>query len=242
MGILHSRNSITTILFDLDGTLRHSRPSFTETFFSLAVQLGAADSEEHCRRATRWLHYYWAQSSELLADRQVYQDEEVFWTNHARLFIINLGCLPEQAEKMAPELYRHYINEFQPEDYIPPDVPETLQILKSAGYTLGIASNRSQPFQEQLETLGLDSYFECTVAAGEINSWKPDPVIFQHALHELGAEPGKTVYVGDNYYADVIGAQRAGLQPILLDPQGLFPEADCPLVQTVGELKSLFVK
>lgn len=107
---------------------------------------------------------------------------------------------------------------------------------------MGIASNRSQPFQEQLETLGLDSDFECMVAAGEINSWKPDPVIFQHALHELGAEPGKTVYVGDNYYADVIGAQRAGLQPILLDPQGLFPEADCPLVQTVGELKSLFVK
>lgn len=236
-----SRNSITTILFDLDGTLRHSRPSFTGTFISLAVQLGAPDSEEQRRRATRWLHYYWAQSSELLADRQVYQDEEIFWTNHSRLFLINLGCLPEQAEKLAPELYRHYIKEFQPEDWVPPDVPETLEALKNADYTLGVVSNRSQSYREQLETLGLDSYFECAVAAGEVNSWKPDPVIFQHALQELGADPGKTVYVGDNYYADVIGAQRAGLQPVLIDPDGLFPEAGCPVVHTVGELKSLFV-
>jgi len=233
---LLSRNSITTILFDLDGTLRHSRPSFTETFISFAVQLGAPDSEDHRRRATRWLHYYWAQSSDLLADRQIYQDEGIFWTNHARLFLINLGCLPEQADKLAPELYHHYINEFQPEDWVPPDVPETLQRLISAGYTLGVASNRSQSYQEQLETLGLDSYFECTIAAGEVNSWKPDPVIFQHALQELGAEPGKTLYVGDNYYADVIGAQRAGLQPVLIDPDGLFPEAVCPVIHTLGDL------
>jgi putative hydrolase of the HAD superfamily len=235
-GKLRSFDSITTILFDLDGTLRHSRPSFAETFISRAVQLGAPNSEEYHRRATRWLHYYWAQSTDLLADRQVYQDEETFWTNHTRLFLINLGSTPEQAQNLAPELYRYYVNDFDPEDWVPPDVPETLQTLEVAGYKLGVVSNRSQSYHEQLEDLRLDGYFQCAIAAGEVNSWKPDPMIFQYALDELDSQPEKTVYVGDNYYADVVGAQRAGLQPILVDPQSLFPEAGCQVIRSVGEL------
>lgn len=241
-GKLLSRESITTILFDLDGTLRHNRPAFTEIFFALAVRLGGPDSIEHRQRATRWLHYYWAQSAELLADRQVYVEEEAFWINHARLFLVYLGCSPTQAEASAPELYTYYLDEYQPKDWVPPDVPKTLETLINVGYTLGVASNRSQPYREQLETLCLDGYFQCAVAAGEVNSWKPNPEIFHHALKELVSKPEETVYVGDNYFADVVGAQRAGLLPILLDPQGLFPEADCPVVQTVGELKLLFVK
>ena len=238
---MHSCNSITTILFDLDGTLRHNRPSFVESLISRAVQLGAPDSKEHRRRATRWLHYYWAQSSELLADRQVYQDEDIFWTNHAHLFLINLGCSPALAEDAAPEVYNYYQDEYRPEDWVPPDVPETLEALKNAGYTLGVVSNRSHSFQEQIETLGLDGYFECAVAAGEVNSWKPDPVIFQCALQELGVQPDETKYVGDNYFADVVGAQRAGLQPILIDPDGLFPEAKCPVIHTLGDLADKFL-
>ena len=50
-------------------------------------------------------------------------------------------------------------------------------------------------------------------------------------------EPGQAVYVGDNYFADVIGAQRAGIGAVLIDPQDLFPEADCPVIQKISELK-----
>ena len=231
-----SRNSITTILFDLDDTLRHNRPSFAEIFFALATRLDATDSEEHRRRAVRWLQYYWAQSADLLADRQVYVEEETFWINHARLFLVNLGCSPARAETSAPMLYTYYLDEYQPEDWVPPEVPKTLETLRNAGYTLGVASNRSKSYREQLESLSLDGYFQCAVAAGEVNSWKPDPGIFQLALCELDSQPDETVYVGDNYYADVVGAQRAGLQPILVDPQGLFPEAGCPVIRSIGEL------
>jgi HAD superfamily hydrolase (TIGR01549 family) len=235
-GKLLSHNNISTILFDLDGTLRHNRPSFTEIFFALAVRLDAPDSEENRRRATRWLHYYWAQSAELAADRQVFMDDEAFWINHARLFLVNLGCSPAQAEISAPKLYTYYLEEYQPEDWVPPDVPETLETLIEAGYTLGVASNRSQPYHDQLEALCLDGYFECAVAAGEVNSWKPNPEIFHHALNELDSQPDETIYVGDNYFADVVGAQRAGLQPILLDPLGIFPEASCPVIKSIGDL------
>jgi FMN phosphatase YigB (HAD superfamily) len=47
------------------------------------------------------------------------------------------------------------------------------------------------------------------------------------------------MYVGDNYYADVVGARAAGLRPILYDPLGIFPEPDCESIRSFDELKSI---
>jgi FMN phosphatase YigB (HAD superfamily) len=48
----------------------------------------------------------------------------------------------------------------------------------------------------------------------------------------------ETVYVGDNYFADVVGSRRAGLHPVLYDPRGIFPEADCSTIKSFDELMS----
>ena len=50
------------------------------------------------------------------------------------------------------------------------------------------------------------------------------------------SQPDQTIYVGDNYFADILGAANAGLRPVLLDPDGLFPEAACPVISSLGEL------
>jgi len=240
---LLSPNGLRGILFDLDGTLRHSRPAFIEAFLDFAVQLGLADSLEKRKRATRWLYHYWADSAEMLADRVSFGErDDLFWTNHARLVLIAFGCQPQLAKRLAPQLYILMNEAYQPEDWVPPDVPETLQILKDAGFSLGLASNRTHPYVELLESLGLNTYFEFALAAGEVNVWKPKPGIFQHALERLGTSADETVYVGDNYFADVIGARGVGLQAILVDPGSIFPQADCPVIQTLGELPKILEK
>jgi putative hydrolase of the HAD superfamily len=121
-------------------------------------------------------------------------------------------------------------------------VPETLQALKDGGYRLGVISNRSTPFGDYLETIGLAGYFEMTLAAVEVDSWKPDPAIFHHALERMGECNAGVIYIGDNYYADVIGARRAGVQPVLLDPERVFPDADCPVIYEFEVLKGLLAK
>ena len=59
------------------------------------------------------------------------------------------------------------------------------------------------------------------------------------ALRRVNLSPQDAVYVGDNYYADVVGARRAGLTPILYDPRGIFPDPDCTTIKSFDELSSV---
>lgn len=227
------------VLFDLDGTLRHSRPSFSQAFFEVIQNLGCPDGGENRKRTMRWQHYYWAQSPEMLADRARYPEPEIFWTNHARLNLIAYGCHDQQAAELAPRVFAYLDAEFQPEDWVYPYVPGLLASLRSRGLRLGVLSNRTNPCQEDLERLGLAEYFELAVVAGEFDIWKPDPEIFRRTLTRLNTPPGQTIYVGDNYFADIIGAQNAGVGAVLLDPDGLFPEAGCPVIASLQELPAI---
>jgi HAD superfamily hydrolase (TIGR01549 family) len=237
---LTSRNGTGAVLFDLDGTLCSNRPSFNDAYQDYARQLGQMNESDSRRLAIRWLHYYWAQSPELLSDLQTFVgDDDLFWTNHARLYLLQLGSSEEQAAALASQLFQQMRDGYRPQGYLLEEVPQVLKALKGEGLRLGVVSNRTQPYDEELDTFGIRSYFEFALAAGALESWKPDPVIFQHALKLLGVKPGETIYVGDNYYADVIGARNAGLRPILLDPEGIFPVADCPVIRNLGELKGM---
>jgi HAD superfamily hydrolase (TIGR01509 family) len=238
--ILNIPGGIQVILFDLDGTLRHNLPSSTHAFLDYAVRLGASNAPESRRQAERWTHYYWAQSPELLADMAFYGDrQDQFWLNYARRNLLAFDCPEALAAALAPEVHRYMSEEFMPADWVPPDVPGTLQRLKEAGYRLGVLSNRDDPVHDYLGELSLVSCFDLVLVAGEVGSWKPEPEIFLLAVERLGVSPAQTLYVGDNYYADFIGAQRAGLHPVLVDPEGLFPEADCAIIKNVGELLDL---
>ena len=238
--LLDLGRGVRTLLFDLDGTLRLNRPSSTETFFDQAVSLGAPDGAERRLRAHRWTHYYWAQSDELFLDMQTYPgSEDEFWLNYTVRSLRAFGCPEPRLQEIASQVHAYMTYEHKPVSWVPPDVPETLRLLQAAGYQLGVVTNRSRPCAEELAQLGLLEFFELALTAGEANAWKPDPAIFTQALQRLGASASAAVYVGDNYYADVVGARLAGLQPVLLDPQDLFPEAGCPVILTIGDLQAL---
>jgi HAD superfamily hydrolase (TIGR01549 family) len=235
-------NGIQAILFDLDGTLRYHRPSSAHVFYDQAVRMGAADDSEKRLAATRWTHYYWAQSAELMEDLKIFgEKEEAFWTNYSRLHLLAFGCPPDLAETIAPQLHAFMLEGYRPEDWVPPDVPATLKVLKDAGFRLAVLSNRTLPCDDYVRELGLLEFFDFALVAGQVSTWKPDPEIFHHALQRMNIVPEQAVYVGDNYYADVVGSRRAGLRPVLIDTEGLFPDANCATIRTMSELPELLV-
>jgi HAD superfamily hydrolase (TIGR01509 family) len=239
-GNLFSGENIRAILFDLDGTLRHNKPSSVHAFFDFAVKFGLPDSLEKRKSAARWAHFYWAQSEDLADDLSIYQDfEDPFWTNYSRRNLLAFDCEIECANELAPKMVAYMNLEYQPEDWVPPDVPTTLQALRDIGYRLAVLSNRNQPCQDHLQSLGILDYFDFALVAGEVNAWKPDPLVFQYALERMGTAPDQTIYVGDNYYADIVGAMRAGIAPVLIDPEEIFPDAECPVISTLSDLPGL---
>lgn len=71
-----------------------------------------------------------------------------------------------------------------------------------------------------LETIGLASYFQVSIAAHRFGAGKPEPEIFLAACAELGIAPGDTAYIGDDPEIDVAGAAKAGLQALWLNRRG----------------------
>jgi HAD superfamily hydrolase (TIGR01549 family) len=166
------------------------------------------------------------------------EDTENFWIQYSQRRLVALGASPEQAVELAPIVSKHMGEFYKPESIIPEDVRRTLPQLKQAGYILGVISNRDKPFQELLNEHGIGEFFDFSLAAGEVNSFKPDPGVFEYALQRMNLSPQDVVYVGDNYYADIVGARRAGLRPVLYDPRGVFPDPDCTLIKSFDELSS----
>ena len=234
---MFSANGIKAILFDLDGTLRHNLPSAGEVFTDYVLSLGLSLVEEDKLRAARWEHYYFANSPEILSDQKIHKDDsEGFWLNFSRRRLVALGCQPERADELAGALAAYMREAYKPEVHVPQEAHALLPSLRKGGYVLGVVSNRDKPYEDELEQIGLKEYFHFSLAGGEVPAYKPEPQIFQRALELAGTTAAESIYVGDNYFADVVGSRRAGLRPVLYDPMGLFPEADCAVIRSFDEL------
>jgi putative hydrolase of the HAD superfamily len=237
---MNSNHTVKAVFFDLDGTLRHSVPSGGDVFTDYIQTLGMRITDEDRIRAMRWEHLYWASSADLRDDLVAHSaDTEKFWIEYSRRRLIALGISPALAREYAPRVSAHMGSEYKPESIVPDEVRTALAQLKQAGYRMAVLSNRDRPFQETLETHAISEFFEFSLAGGEVDSYKPDPGLFEHALKRTGLSAQEAIYVGDNYYADIIGSRRAGLTPVLFDPDGVFPEADCIVLKSFDELNSV---
>lgn len=116
---------------------------------------------------------------------------------------------------------------------------ETLDILKSEGYTLVIASNATPKYEETLRILGIAERVDAIFLSDVVGYAKPDPRFFQFILEQMGAVPEEAVHVGNSYWHDIIGAKRANILPIYFDRRDILPDADCPRITHLRDLPSL---
>ena len=239
---MNSNHTIKAIFFDLDGTLRHSIPAGGEVSTDYVISLGLHVNPEDRIRAARWEHFYWASSVDLRDDLLAHSGEtENFWVEYSRRRLIALGVSPSMSIELAPKVSEHMGEMYKPESIVPEDVRRVLPKLKQTGYLMAVLSNRDKPFHEVLESHDLTEHFHFSMAAGEVNVYKPDPGVFKHMLDRAKMTAQESVYVGDNYYADIVGSRRAGLHPVLYDPKGIFPEANCTTIKSFDELEAVIM-
>ncbi|WP_054957290.1 HAD family hydrolase [Paenibacillus dakarensis] len=95
------------------------------------------------------------------------------------------------------------------------DTLDTLDELKNLGWKHVIVSNHVPELGEIIEYLGLKHKIIDFVNSALVGYEKPNPSIFQHALSRSG-NPKHVWMIGDNFDADVLGAERIGIRSILV--------------------------
>src|SRR5262249_2286363 len=104
---------------------------------------------------------------------------------------------------------------------------EALRKAREAGCVVGVISNSNGSVQRALEIAGLRPSLDFVIDSSVVGMTKPDPRIFALGLATAGTHAADTLYVGDSYFVDVIGARRAGLEAVLFDPGKLWGDRDC---------------
>jgi len=79
-------------------------------------------------------------------------------------------------------------------------------------YKLGLLTNGPTDIQwEKIEALGFDKHFDAVIVAGDVGIYKPDVRVFELLLEKLSVAADHSLFVGDTYGADIVGAQQAGM-------------------------------
>lgn len=120
---------------------------------------------------------------------------------------LEYGLKGDQAERL-DSIYRGCLDSVNPHS----GAHRLLKLLSARGYRLVILTNGSSANQRQrIARTGLDRLVETVLTSEELGHPKPDSRAFHRALDLLGADPRRTVMVGDSWHNDIEGAISAGL-------------------------------
>jgi len=221
------------VLFDAGGTLTH--PDWERIALLAKLETGRDFEAAEMRRALY--------ESLRAVDARLF--EETFRASHTRRpgwgfqdMFCSLGVDEATCERLRLRLIAAH-SEKHVWCSLDPDVPRVVNELKREGLRVGVISNTEDGrLKELFEMLEIASHFDLLVDSYICGVRKPDAAIFHHALEQLKIAPDEAVYVGDSYGHDVLGARRAGLRAILLDPLDIYAESDCARIHSLGELVS----
>lgn len=211
-----SRRQVDAVLFDFHGTLAQVEEPVTWVVAAAAacgreLQRGKAtilaDRLVTAGRAGGPLPYRVPlHLAEHWADRDLYEH------SHRAAFTGLAETVDTDVEGLADALYDRLLG---PAGWLPyADAESTLRTLHDAGIKVGVVSNIGFDIRPHFAAWGLAGLVDAYALSFEVGRTKPDPAIFLGACGMLGADPARTLMVGDSP-ADA-GAVRAGCAALVL--------------------------
>lgn len=221
--------SIDTVFLDAGGVLCH--PSWTRVA-DVLVRHGAAVTAPALAAAEQKATYDLDTASVVGTT----DDRARGWL-YFNLVLHHAGVPQSAATDAALAELREYHRTDNLWEHVEPDVAPALAALRGRGLKLVVVSNANGRLRHLFDRVDLTKWFDHVLDSHEWGVEKPDPRLFHLALEQAGAEPSRTIHVGDLYHVDVVGARQAGLREgVLFDMAGLYGAADCPRVGSLDAL------
>ena len=189
--------SITTVMFDFDGTLMNTNPLIIKCF----------------------QHTYRTLTGENISSKEI---EKYFGEPLGVSMAWRFG---EDKREEAMDIYRSFhAGRFGQLIDLFPGMGEAVKTLKKAGFQTALVTSRlKETAMEGVERFGLTSWFDCITTVDKLTRHKPDPEAIEVTLAELKAKPEEAVMIGDSRY-DILCAKNAGCKSILVDWSVTGPE------------------
>jgi putative hydrolase of the HAD superfamily len=236
-----TRPRIRTVLFDFDRTLGQAKSHYG-MYVQAAEEHGVVVSKDQLGAAD--LDDAWAQWDTPLG--QDHSDQSVDEATFAevrreiarvRLRAAGVDCSDEQLERITTRIADRegHADQYMLYD----DTVPALEQIGRAGVQSLIVSNHVWRLPEIIRALGGSARFEGVLTSARIGVRKPHPKIFEAAMRLAGTGPRETIYVGDSYKHDVVGARGVGMEAILIDRDGRTEgqQLDVTVIHTLEELQ-----
>jgi HAD superfamily hydrolase (TIGR01549 family) len=216
---------LTTILFDLDGTLLPlEEKSFLDLYFGLLAKYFSPFGLEQ-KALTKAI---WKGTEAMYINTGSQTNEQVFWD--AFESIIDFNAIPRR------EFERFYEEEFdqvKASSWVNPLSRKTLDLLKEKGYQVALATNPIFPAIATKKRIGwaglrVDDFLVVTTFENS-HGTKPSKAYYQEVLNQIGKSPSECLMVGNDATED-IAAEKAGI-PVYLITDCLINEHNVNLSQ-----------
>ena len=203
------------VIFDVDFTIARPGPDLgPEGYERLGTRHGLELDAARYDEARR------AAFGALKRHPELDHDQEI-WILHTQRIIEGMGGRGETyaaaAEMTANWEDAHHFELFD-------DARPVLVALRAHGLKLGLLSNTERDLGLFVTHHGLD--VDAVLTSRLHGKTKPHDSIFMRMLELLDVQAAETVMVGDTIEDDVEGAQAVGMRAILVDREGLYPDAD----------------
>jgi HAD superfamily hydrolase (TIGR01549 family) len=121
-------------------------------------------------------------------------------------------------------------------DEILPGTRDALDRIRGS-FRIAVISNADGGIERVLSRCGIADCFESITDSGIVGVEKPSREIFAAALESMQARADESLYVGDVYSVDYLGARDAGMEAVLLDVAGAYRDHELERFDSLVDLE-----
>ncbi len=204
--------AITTVLFDLDGTLL---PMDQDEFIKAYFGLLAAHMAPYGYEKEKLLKTIWSSTGGMIHNNTGRSNEEVFWECMTNVY----GPDIRADEPKFDEFYRVGFPKVQQSCGYTPMAAKVIAACKEKGLRIALATNPFFPATATHQRIGWAGMqkedFALITTYENSHACKPNPAYYQEILDKLGVYPEECLMVGNDVQEDMM-ARELGMSVFLL--------------------------